>query len=126
MSLHAVDNRICVCVCHPICLSVENVSVTTMVPTTPTTQPITSHPTTSILPPPRFGPEPKGNAHAPFCSFVRMQRDSNDLQEEDHAWVSLFVPRKIRLSFQSMMLFLVVFKLVWMARFNLFLQFQKM
>lgn len=69
MSLHVVDNSICVCVCYPIpCLSVENVSVTTTVPPTPTTQPITSHPATPTLLTHSFAPDPKGNAHTPYYS----------------------------------------------------------
>lgn len=69
MSLHVVDKSICVCVCYPIpCLSVENVSVTTTVPPTPTTHPITSHPTTPTLLTSSFAPDPKGNAYTPYYS----------------------------------------------------------
>lgn len=58
---------LCMCVvylCYPMsfpCLSVDNVSVSTMVPPTPTTQPIPSHPTTSTLFSPSLPPDPKGN-----------------------------------------------------------------
>lgn len=62
--LHVVDNSLCVFVCYPIpCLSVDNLSVTTMVPSTPTSQPITSHPTTPTLLTSSFASDPKGNAH---------------------------------------------------------------
>lgn len=45
---------------HYTLLVYENVSVTTMAPTTPTTQPsTTSHPTTPILTPNGLGPEPR-------------------------------------------------------------------
>lgn len=68
MSLHVVICVVFVFVCYPIpCLSVDNVSVTTTVPPTPTTQPITSHPTPTRLIP-RAAPDPKGNTHTPFYS----------------------------------------------------------
>ncbi len=52
----------CVCVSPIPCLSVDNVSVTTTVPPTPTTQPITSHPpATPTLLTPSLAPDPKGN-----------------------------------------------------------------
>lgn len=75
MPLHVVDNSLCVFVCYPIpCLSVDNVSVTTMVPSTPTTQPITSHPTTPTLLTPRFAPDPKGNVHMAYHSALDIRR----------------------------------------------------
>lgn len=97
MSLHVVDNSICVlCVCYPIpCLSVENVSVTTMVPPTPsTTQPITSHPATPTFLTPSFAPDAEGKAHTPLYSVYailhwRVSMDSHDLQGADHVWLAL-------------------------------------
>lgn len=69
MLLHVVDNSLCVFVCHHIpCLSVENVSVTTMVSSTPTTQPNTSHPTTPTLLTRSFAPDPQGNAHMAYLA----------------------------------------------------------
>lgn len=68
MSVHVVDNSICVFVCYPIpCLSVDSVSVPAMVPPTPTTQPVTSHPATPTLLTPSFPPDPKGNTHSLLC-----------------------------------------------------------
>lgn len=66
LSVHVADNSICVFVLShvvplSVCLSVDNVSVSTMVPPTPTNQPITSHPTTPTLLSPSRPPDPKGS-----------------------------------------------------------------
>lgn len=77
MPLHVVDNSLCVFVCYPIpCLSVDNVSVTTMVPSTPSTQPITSHSTTPTLLTPSFAPDPKGKARTAYHAAVAIHHPS--------------------------------------------------
>lgn len=90
-----------VCV-YPIpCLPVDNVSVTTMVPSTPTptTPPITSHSTTPTLLPPTLALDPEGNTHA-YLSFLALlhpngKTDNYDLQGRDHIWVSLILFSKM-------------------------------
>lgn len=85
-----------VCV-YPIpCLPVDNVSVTTMVPSTPTptTPPITSHSTTPTLLPPTLALDPEGNTHA-YLSFLALlhpngKTDNYDLQGRDHITILKF------------------------------------
>lgn len=85
-----------VCV-YPIpCLPVDNVSVTTMVASTPTptTPPITSHSTTPTLLPPTLALDPEGNTHA-YLSFLALlhpngKTDNYDLQGRDHITILKF------------------------------------